>query len=218
MDRIICLDGPSASGKGSVAQLVAEKLKWHLLPSGTLYRQLALLARRNQLKIEDSKELVQFAGKMAQQPYLYKIADMHDLESEEIGKLASRLSVYPRVREALIPLQRAAYRPPGLVAEGRDMATVIFPDAGLKIYLSASIKIRAQRRMQQLILNNPNNKVKIDTILEQLKERDRRDSARSVAPLRQAKDAVMIDSTTQTLTEVTARVIELAIKKFNLKM
>jgi len=213
MDKIICVDGPSASGKGSVARIVAQELSWHLLLSGNIYRHLAFLAQRANLNTNDSNALTQLANKMAQKSHSDKGID---LESEQLGEIASKLSTHRDVRAALIPLQQATYRPPGLVAEGRDMATVIFPNAGLKIYLSADIKVRAKRRIQQLILNNPNNEVKIETILHQLKERDQRDSMRSVAPLKQAEDAIMIDSTTQTLDEVKAQVIELAIKKFNL--
>ncbi len=213
MDKVICVDGPSASGKGSVARIVAQELGWHLLLSGNIYRLLALLAQQTKLNIDDSASLTQLATRMTQQNYFETGID---LESEQLGEMASRLSTHKEVRAALIPLQQAAYRSPGLVAEGRDMATVIFPKAGLKIYLSANIEVRAKRRIQQLMFNNPNNEVKIETILHQLKERDRRDTMRSVAPLKQAKDAIIIDSTTLTLDEVKAQVVELAIKKFNL--
>lgn len=212
VDKIICVDGPSASGKGSVARIVAHELGWHLLQSGNIYRHLAFLAQQAKLNLSDSNALAQLATEMAQKTNSDKTMD---LESEQLGEMASKLSVYRDVRAALIPLQLAAYQPPGLVAEGRDMATVIFPNAGLKIYLSASIEVRAKRRIQQLILNNPNNRVKMATILDQLKERDQRDRMRSVAPLKQAKNAVIIDSTTKTLDEVKAQVIELASKKFN---
>ena len=213
MDRIICLDGPSASGKGSVADAVTRKLGWHLLSSGMIYRALAFQAQQERLSFTDKASLAKLAQKMSERKY--EMGGVH-LEDEKIGESASMLSAYAEVREALIDLQRAYYRPPGLVAEGRDMGTVIFPSAGLKIYLCASLEIRAERRMKQLSAQKSCHYAKMQTILHQLRERDDRDANRAIAPLKKMKDAVIIDSTTLTLTEVASRVMELATKKFNL--
>ena len=215
MDRVICIDGPSASGKGSVATAVTRRLGWHLLSSGVIYRSLAFQARRERLSFTDRAALTQLAYKMSGWEHQMKGVN---LQEERIGELASILSAYPEVREALVGLQRVCYRSPGLVAEGRDMGTVIFPNAGLKIYLCARPEIRAARRMKQLSAQKSHPHAKIDAILHQLKRRDERDMTRAVAPLKQRKDAITIDSTALALTEVTARVIELAIRKFNLVM
>ncbi|MCP5266164.1 MAG: (d)CMP kinase [Burkholderiaceae bacterium] len=209
---VIAIDGPTASGKGAVSQRVAESLGWHYLDSGALYRLTALAARDTALAPEDEAALgdlargldVRFSGDRVA---LCGRDVTDDIRQTEIGAMASRIAALPAVRSALMARQRAFRRLPGLVADGRDMGTVVFPEAELKVFLTAAVEARAERRYKQLI--EKGFSANLSDLLRDLRERDERDSSRSVAPLRPAGDAVIIDSSTCTLDEVVRQVLEL---------
>lgn len=195
---VIAIDGPSASGKGTLAARLAEKLGFHYLDSGALYRVVALRALRMGVAPSDGAQLAELARTL---PVSFRdhsvLLDDEDvataIRTEEISVLASSVAVFPAVREALLARQRAFRRAPGLVAEGRDMGSVVFPDARVKVFLTASAEVRAQRRYKQLIDQGlPAN---IDALLQELRARDLRDSQRAVAPLVCAPDAILLDTT-----------------------
>ena len=200
---VLTLDGPSGSGKGTVGQLVARKLGWHFLDSGALYRVLAYTAREQGLADDDVDSLVKLAGTLeirfepqAGEPprVIDHDRDIGDaLRTEEIGARASLLAPIPAVRVALMQKQRNFRQSPGLVADGRDMGTTVFPDARTKIFLTASTEIRAGRRYKQL--KDKGFDVSLARLLEEISERDRRDSERRVSPLRPADDAHVLDTT-----------------------
>ncbi|HXD39486.1 MAG TPA: bifunctional 3-phosphoshikimate 1-carboxyvinyltransferase/cytidylate kinase [Ramlibacter sp.] len=209
---VICVDGPTASGKGTLASQVAQALGYHYLDSGALYRITALAAVRAGLELDATHERsiaalaqtlpVQFlAGRV-----LLGKDDVTDaIRTEEAGMNASRVSALPAVRTALVALQRSFRRLPGLVADGRDMGTVIFPDAPLKVYLTASAAQRAQRRHKQLISKGISTT--IDSLRKDLEARDARDSSRAVAPLKPAEDALLLDNSSQSVEESVAQVL-----------
>jgi cytidylate kinase len=217
-DKDICvvtIDGPSGSGKGSLARNVARELGYHLLDSGAIYRLLALKGLRNgiDLDVEDAvlAQLDDFnirfeAGEELAIPYLDDENVAEDLRSESCGDAASRVARHPKVRERLLELQRGFLSPPGLVADGRDMGTVVFPEAQFKFFLYASVEIRAQRRYKQLI--NMGLSANIAHLQADLTERDERDSKRSASPLRPAEDALVVDSSLLDLSQVTELVLE----------
>ncbi len=201
---VICLDGPTASGKGTLAGKLAAHLGFHYLDSGSLYRLTALAAERSGIAWNDEQALTQLAKKLPVEfensAVLLGGDDVSDaIRTEHIGMGASQVSVYAPVREALTVLQRSFAKLPGLVADGRDMGTVIFPDSPLKIYLTASASKRAERRYKQLISKGIS--AKLDILLADLETRDLRDSSRSAAPLKPAEDAVLLDNSNQTLEE-----------------
>jgi len=209
---VITIDGPSASGKGTVASRVAAALGFHYLESGALYRLVALASLRAGLGPEQEKEIAAFASRLPAEFLGDKIIlsgqDVtEDLRSEECGIRASEIARLPAVRAALLERQRAFRRPPGLVADGRDMGTVVFPDAVLKIFLTASAAVRAERRYKQLI--DKGIHANLAALSRDLQERDARDAARSVAPLVPAPDAVLLDSSAMSVEEVVNRVLEL---------
>ena len=194
---VIAIDGPSASGKGTVAALVAQKLGYHYLDSGALYRLTAVAAQLQGVTVDDAEKLgkialdlnVMFAG----QRILLDGNDVDNaLRSEVAGVDASKIAVLPEVRAALLARQHAFRRAPGLVADGRDMGSVVFPDAALKIFLTASAEERAQRRYKQLMEKGIS--ANLADLLNDLRDRDARDSARAVAPLRQEHDAILLDT------------------------
>lgn len=201
---VITIDGPSASGKGTIAQLVAKKLGFHYLDSGALYRLVALKTAQSNADIHDEDLLTDIARNLN---VIFKdeavcldgkiVTD--DIRTEECGILASRLAAYPRIREALIERQREFRQPPGLITDGRDMGSVIFPDAILKIFLTASAGIRAQRRYKQLMEKGIN--ANMDSLLQDIQKRDERDSNRSAAPLQQGVDAKLLDTTSLTISQ-----------------
>jgi len=208
---VIAIDGPAASGKGTIASAVARALGYHYLESGSLYRLVALVALRRQLALDDEDALAAAARMLDAQftpaGILVDGADVTSrLRDEAVGAAASRLAVVPGVRSALIERQRGFRRPPGLVAEGRDMGTVIFPDACLKAFVTASAEERARRRYNQLI--EKGNSVTIESLLRDIRERDARDSSRAAAPLRPADGALLLDTTAMTIDEAIARVLE----------
>lgn len=194
---VIAIDGPSASGKGTVAQLVAEKLGFHYLDSGALYRLVALAALNHQIAWSNESALVALAKTLHIQfknnQILLNDADVSVLvRSEQIGRGASEVAVHPALRAQLLDCQHCFKRVPGLVADGRDMATVVFKDADIKIFLTADVMIRAERRYKQLLALN--GAADFDAILLDLKVRDERDSLRNAAPLKQASDAYLLNT------------------------
>jgi cytidylate kinase len=200
---VIAIDGPSASGKGTVASQVAQALGFHYLESGALYRLVALAgggdpagtAGRLPVRFQGSKIF------LSEQDVTEQIRD------EAVGVRASEVAKIPAVRAALLERQRAFRQPPGLVADGRDMGTVVFPDAVLKVYLTASVRVRAERRYKQLI--DKGNSANLAALSRDLEERDRRDAERAVAPLKPATDAVSLDSSDLTIGQVVERVLQL---------
>jgi len=207
---VITIDGPTASGKGTVASRVAAALGFHLLDSGALYRLVALQSVRGNVAVDDVAALVRIAENLpirfTDSEILLDGSDVADaLRAEAIGVRASSIAVHGPVREALVTRQRAFCTAPGLVADGRDMGTVIFPEAGVKIFLTASVEARAERRYKQL--NNKGFSVNIDDLLKDLRERDARDMHRTVAPLRPAPDAHLLDTSSMGIDEAVQRVL-----------
>jgi cytidylate kinase len=194
---VIAIDGPSASGKGTVAQLVAAKLGFHYLDSGALYRIVAFAAQQNNIAWSDALAVTECAKTLTieftnEQVFLNKKDVSNEIRTEEIGKGASQVAVHAPLRSALVDMQHSFCKAPGLVADGRDMGTVIFPDAKLKVFLTASTETRAQRRYQQLLgKNQPAN---YENILQDLTERDARDKNRTSAPLVMAGDATLLET------------------------
>lgn len=210
----ITIDGPSGSGKGTISQLLAQRLGWHYLDSGALYRLVALAALRHGVADDDADGLsalartldAQFSTDPAQpaKVYLEGVEVSEALRSEQCGNTASRLAVIPDVRAALLERQRAFRKAPGLVADGRDMGTVIFPDAALKIFLTASPAERARRRYKQL--KDKGLGAKLNDLVKDIAERDARDSARATAPLKPAPDALVLDTTEMSIEAVVERI------------
>jgi cytidylate kinase len=208
---VITIDGPTASGKGTVAHLVADRLGFHLLDSGALYRLTALSAVRRGVDLNDEHALAKTAEHL---PARFvdgeiRLADENvgqAIRAEEIGNLASRIAALPSVRQALFGLQLGFRQTPGLVADGRDMGTVIFPGAQLKIFLTASVAARAQRRYKQLI--DKGFSANMDDLLADLQARDDRDTHRLVAPLVPAEGAHVLDTSDKTVAEAVEQVMQ----------
>ena len=195
---VIAVDGPAASGKGTIAAGVARALGFHHLDSGALYRLIALKALNAGIALDDEAGLAAAATSMTfhlgDDRIVLDGADVTvELRSEAVSATASRVAVLAPVRVALLPRQRSFRRPPGLVADGRDMGTVVFPDAALKVYVTASAEERANRRYKQLI--EKGNSVTLDNLLRDIRERDARDTGRAAAPLRPAEGAIVLDTT-----------------------
>lgn len=210
---VIAIDGPSASGKGTVAQRVARALGYHYLDSGALYRVVALAAKARGISWQDADTLAVMAAtldiRFDSDRILLDGADVSDeVRSEEMGKGASQVAVHPPLRAALLDLQHSFRRAPGLVADGRDMASVVFPDAQTKIFLTASAEARAERRYKQLIQKGMH--ANLPDILHDLQQRDARDSQRSTAPLQQCKDARLLETSQLTIEEAVRFVLEAA--------
>jgi cytidylate kinase len=208
---VITIDGPSASGKGTVAQRVAELLGWHYLDSGALYRLVALAADRRGVPWADEKAVGDLARHIDVSfksgcIFLDNQNVEDEIRSEHCGKGASTVAAHPQVREALLERQRAFRQFPGLVADGRDMGSVIFPDAALKIFLTATAEARAARRHKQLI--EKGIVATLGALLRDLNERDARDQARSVAPLQQNPDARLLDTTHLSIEEAVGKVLD----------
>jgi cytidylate kinase len=209
---VIAIDGPSASGKGTVAQRVAQHLGYHYLDSGALYRIVALAAFQQGISWQDSAALAVLAEELDirfEQDRIYLgSADISEaVRTEEMSRGASEVAVHPAVRSALTGLQRSFRHLPGLVADGRDMATVIFPDAATKIYLTASAEIRAERRYKQLM--EKGIRASLSEILQDLQQRDARDQQRQVAPLQKSADAVLLETSRLTIDEAVQAVLAL---------
>jgi cytidylate kinase len=209
---LITIDGPTASGKGTIAARVATALGFHLLDSGALYRLTALAALKHGVNLDDELALARLASALdvqfTDEPRVSLAgADVTEaLRAENIGNAASRIAVLHAVRAALVQRQRAFWQAPGLVADGRDMGTVIFPEAALKVYLTASVGARAERRYKQLI--EKGFSANIESLSADLRERDARDMNRREAPLKPAEDAYQLDSSFLTVEEVVAQVLD----------
>ncbi|MGD8108950.1 (d)CMP kinase [Vibrio sp. TRT 21S02] len=212
---VVTVDGPSGAGKGTLCMLLAKKLGFQLLDSGAIYRVLALAAIHHGVDINSEDALVPLATHLdvqfiAEGDLVKVILEGEDvsgeLRKEETGMAASKVAAFPRVREALLRRQRAFAEGVGLVADGRDMGTVVFPQAEVKIFLDASAEERANRRLKQL--QGKGLDVKFDDLLSEIQERDHRDRNRSVAPLRPAEDALLLDSTTMSIDEVVEKALQ----------
>ncbi len=208
---VITIDGPGGSGKGTIAALLAEQLGWHLLDSGALYRVVAAVALERGISLEDDAGLVAMATglqiRIDEHAVRVDGVDMtRRIREEDVSEAASRVAARQPVRASILALQRAQRRPPGLVADGRDMGTVVFPQAPLKVYLDASVQVRAERRYNQL--KNKGLSVSLAALLASIQERDERDKSRAVAPLRPAPDAILIDSTSMSIEAVLSRVLD----------
>ena len=212
---VIAIDGPSGSGKGTAARAAAQALEWHLLDSGALYRLSALAAERAGVALDDAAGLARVGAALdvrflptpggGDQVLLAGEDVSVAIRSEACAAAASRVAVVPALRQALVGLQRSFRRPPGLVADGRDMGSVIFPDAELKIFLTASAEERARRRHKQLKEQGMN--VSLATLSADISQRDQRDASRPVAPLRPTPDAVLIDSTNRSVADVVNEIL-----------
>ena len=202
---VVTIDGPGGSGKGTLSSLVAAKLGWHLLDSGALYRIVAVSAQSQAIDLADENTLVAMVADLQIAFIGDKVdvngSDLSDIiRTEETGVAASQVAALPGVRDAILALQKSFQRAPGLVADGRDMGTVVFPLSKAKIFLDASAEARADRRYKQL--KNKGLSVNLRDLLEQIQERDARDRGRAVAPLKPAADALIIDSTQMSIEEV----------------
>jgi len=207
---VIAIDGPSASGKGTVAKLVAAKLGYHYLDSGALYRLLALASQRDKVLLTDETALAALAERMeirfeGEQIWLDGVLVGDELRGEQCAAAASRVAALPKVRAALLAKQHAFRRAPGLVADGRDMGSVVFPDATLKIFLTASAEARAERRYKQL--KEKGIDANISALLLDIRVRDERDTQRNVSPLQQAPGANLLDTTTLNIEQAVQEIL-----------
>ncbi|NGP54612.1 (d)CMP kinase [Thioalkalivibrio sp. XN8] len=208
---VLAVDGPGGAGKGTICRAVAARLDWHLLDSGALYRLVAAAAARAGVALDDEAGLAGLARDLpvrfeGEQVWLGDEEVSEEIRSEACGDRASQVAALPGVRTALVGLQREFRRAPGLVADGRDMGTVIFPDAELKVFLTASAEERARRRYKQL--KEKGFDVNLPALSAEVAARDRRDAERAVAPLRPAVDAVVVDSTALDIEAVIERVLQ----------
>ena len=219
---VITIDGPGGSGKGTICRLLAQRLGWQLLDSGAIYRVLALAAMHHQIESDDEEALQPLAAHLDVQFSSDETGNMritlegenvtHTIRTQEVADVASKIASLPRVREALLRRQRAFKEAPGLVADGRDMGTVVFPQAEVKIFLTADASERARRRY--LELKEKGHDVNIGDLLSEIQARDERDMNRAVAPLKPADDAYMLDSTNKSIEQVLDEVLNVC-KKLN---
>lgn len=220
MAFVITIDGPGGSGKGTVSKIVADYFKFHILDSGAIYRVLAYAAWKKRIDLDNEQELITLADNLnltfkPSGDSVLTVLDEEDISSavrtEETGAMASRIASLSGVRTALLKRQRDFAQEPGLVGDGRDLGTVVFPDAHLKIFLDASAEIRAKRRFDQL--RSKGKDADYEKILEDIRQRDLRDRTRAVAPLKPADDAICIDTSKINALEVSIQIIELARKR-----
>ena len=219
MTNVITIDGPSGVGKGTISEYLSDQLKWNYLNSGALYRAIAWVARNDLINLNDAKGLekasknIIFSLENKKLKIQYKNKDIGSLiYDEEVAKIASKVSSKPKVRESIINIQRSFKKPPGLVAEGRDMGSVIFPESQLKIFLTASIETRAQRRFKQLKDREFN--VSLPALIKDLDARDRRDKNRKNSPLVIPDGAFVIETDNLTVIEVKNTVNEKVNKTY----
>lgn len=218
---VVTIDGPGGAGKGTLCMLLATKLGWHLLDSGAIYRVLAVAANKHEIALDDINSLADLASKLdvrfpIENDQVLIVLDSQDvtaeIRTEATGNLASKVAAYPEVRAALLQRQQNFAQYPGLIADGRDMGTVVFPTAQVKVFLDASAEERAKRRQLQLQLKGIN--VNFDNLLQEIQERDFRDRNRPVAPLKPADDAILIDSTSMSIDAVFNQVLQLVNQRF----
>jgi len=214
---VITLDGPSGAGKGTIAQQVASDLGFHILDSGSLYRLTALASQNDGIDLADESAIADVAANLA---VVFKPTDiglqilLRDedaselIRQEEIGMRASKVAAIPAVRDALLQRQRDFLELPGLVADGRDMGTTVFPNAALKVFMTASAEERAERRVKQL--KEKGISANIAALVADLKARDEQDANRAISPLKPAEDAIYLDTTSMSIQEVTQKVLDLA--------
>lgn len=219
---VITIDGAGGTGKGTVGALLAQKLRWHYLDSGALYRALAFAALKQGISLENEARLASLADTLNIQfienqlgASLILLLDNENItdviRTEEIGNCASKIGAFAKVREALLQKQRSFAKPPGLITDGRDMGTIVFPNASLKIFLTASPKVRALRRFNQL--KDKGIDVNLGDLVKELKERDKRDKTRIVAPLQKAQDAVSLETDKLSINEVFKRILLIVNEK-----
>lgn len=221
---VITIDGPSSSGKSTLCKALAKVLKWHLLDSGTIYRVLAFSTIYNKINIKSEKEISDIASNLS-----VKFIDNHNktkvffenqditekISDQEISIIASKIAILPLVRKSLLYNQRSFRKLPGLIANGRDMGTVVFVDAIAKIFLDANIKERAKRRMEQL-KKKGNNKINFKNILFELNNRDERDKNREISPMIPAQDALILDTTSISMKQIISKTLDFTLKKLDL--
>lgn len=213
---VLALDGPSGSGKGTIGQLCAHQFGWHYLDSGAIYRGLAWLAQDQGVAAQDVAGLVALADQMqlvchvrvndVAQIEINGVMVTDQLRTEETGEMASKIAPLAEVRASLLKMQRRCRKQPGLVADGRDMGTVVFPDAEFKVFLTASAEIRAKRRFDQLKAKGFD--VNLARLLESIQARDVRDSSRATSPLKPAEDAYLLDTSNLSIDEVVAQILD----------
>lgn len=220
---VITIDGPSGAGKGTLCKAMAEALQWHLLDSGAIYRVLALAALHHQVDITSEEALVPIAAHLdvrfvstnGEMEVILEGEDVSgEIRTQDVSNTASKVAAFPRVREALLRRQRGFRDAPGLIADGRDMGTVVFPDAPVKIFLDASSEERAHRRLLQL--QDKGFSVNFERLLSEIKERDDRDRNRAIAPLIPADDALVLDSTSMSIEQVIETALNYAREKLSL--
>lgn len=225
MIPVITIDGPSGVGKGTIGQFLSQHFGWHFLDSGALYRLTALAARRQGVSFDDAAALariaadlpVEFKPQTAGELKIFLAGQdvSQDIRTEHVGSDASRVATVPAVRAALLTRQRDFLRPPGLVADGRDMGTTIFPTAAVKIFLLASAEVRAQRRYKQL--KDKGLSANLECLYKEIAERDERDRTRSASPLVAADDAVLIDTSQLGIEEVMAKVLAVCQQRLGMQ-